>query len=208
MPHQVSQDTLSWSIEALVKAAPGIRHIACALLVSLLAACTVKKPEPPFANIEGASVNVREFVIIARVYLSELPALLPYNAPGLAENRLEYEWRVSFDADGDDTRANDIDLVLARFKFPGSEPGEGSVTDFGQHFVVRVDATGRGVSVIAASRVWQEGDTLVFGVSKSEHEELLAIDHSTPWRVQTYFDPGSGPSVAYYPANGGYFLPQ
>jgi hypothetical protein len=186
----------------LVAAAPAT------VLPLLLAVAAERNPKPTFVRIEGASVSVREYVIIAHIHLHELPSTLPYNAPDLTENRLEYEWRVVFDVDGDNSWANDIAIVLAHFKFPGAEPRTGAVTDFAQQSVVKADESGQKLSVIAASTVHQEGDALVLGVAKREHPELLAIDRSTPWRVRAYVDQGQAPIVEHYPANGGYFLPQ
>jgi hypothetical protein len=184
-----------------------LKKLGLAALLALLASCAPQQTKPSYISIKSASVNVREVAIITHVHLQELPAMLPFNAPDLPDNRMEYEWMVSFDVDGDNTSANNIEVALAKFKFSGSEAGIGRVTEFAQHSVVRVDESGRGKQVITGSKVHQEGNTLVLSVSKNEHPDLLEITRATPWRVQTYAGRGQENIIDYFPANGGYFTP-
>lgn len=178
---------------------------AVALLV--LSACEAPEPKPSFVRIEDARVDVYEHVIVAGIHLRELPAALPFNAPEVKDNHLEYEWRVVFDVDRDNSRANDIAIALAKFKYPGSEPGLGAVEDFAQQSVVQADEAGRSFLVIAHSTVRREGDSLVLGVDKRQHPDLSLIDPSTPWRVQAFINQGEESAVEFFPGNGGYFRP-
>ena len=134
------------------------------------------------------------------ITLVSLPNSITYNKPTTPDGKVEYNWGVVFDTNGDGAiNQGDIALRILHFKSPGSVEQTGTINDLvAQLWVYTTDTQTTG-KVDAKSSL--SGNTITISIDKSLHQSLRSINESTQvYFVSSTYDSNAGVSkFDYYP---------
>ncbi len=132
-----------------------------------------------FMDMRAADVHVDSHVVWAHFDMVELPQLMPFNQRRVKDNKLEYEWSVYFDLDGDGQ--DDVGVSVSRFKYADSKPVSGSLVKNLQSTFWRFPGTGKEIlqDLLPISQI---NNHLIFRIPRQPH--LINISPETRVRFQ------------------------
>ncbi|MBD3376829.1 hypothetical protein GF406_17460 [candidate division KSB1 bacterium] len=119
-----------------------------------------------FMDMQAADVHVDSHVVWAHFDMVELPQQMHFNQRRVRDNKLEYEWAVYFDLDGDEQ--DDLGVSVSRFKYADSEPVKGSLVKHLQSTFWRFPGTGKEIlqDLLPISQI---NNHLIFRIPREPH---------------------------------------
>ncbi len=112
------------------------------------------------------------------ISLDKLASTVTYNKAATPDGRLEFNWGVTFDINGDGAiNQGDIELRLMHFKAPGSIETTGPISDFQADLWLFTSDTRADSVAVASTEI--SGNSITISIAKSEHSTLTSISDAT-----------------------------
>lgn len=149
--------------------------------------------ELPYVDITSAVLVIEQDKIGVLIKLVDIPKLLTLNNASNEMGELEYQWKVRFDVDCDNSNVNDVELYVnyhkqSRFQY------KADITPYVQSYAMFYDENSKALNysemglVDVSSEFLFDVDYLYIRmIADATNEAVAAINDKTPVYVETYY---------------------